>query len=37
MHFDGGLNGNAVVEKLIDDFEILSQFREIKGSLPPIS
>lgn len=38
--FDGlrnGLDGNALVERLKDDSEILNQFKEIKARLPPIS
>lgn len=31
------LDGNVVVDKLTEDFEILSEFREIKTGLPPIS
>ena len=31
------LDGRLVVNKLIDDFEILSQFRIIKEQIPPIS
>jgi len=29
--------GNTIVDKLKNDFEILSQFRTIKSGLPPIS
>ena len=32
-----GLNGNAIVEKLMDDFEILRQLMEIKEGLHLIS
>ena len=32
-----GIDGNTLVEKLMDDFEILIQFKEIKAGLPPIS
>jgi FtsZ-binding cell division protein ZapB len=32
-----GLKGNTIVDKLTNDFEILSQFRTIKSCLPPIS
>ena len=31
------LNGRTIVNKLIDDFKILSQFRIIKEQIPPIS
>lgn len=32
-----GLNGNAPMEKLTDEFEILTQFKEMKAWIPPIS
>ena len=32
-----GLKGNTIVDKLTNDFKILSQFRTIKSCLPPIS
>lgn len=32
-----GLDGNAVFDKLKNDFEIVSQFREIKAGIPLIS
>ena len=34
---ENDLDGRTIVNKLIDDFEILSQFSTIKAQLPPIS
>ena len=34
---DGGINGEVMVSKLSEDFELLTQFRMIKSILPAIS